>query len=279
MGRQGRWQRGLPICLLATALLASSGCLSFCHPISPACPELAEPCHMLPKCARDRVHIFFVHGMDPADFANLSGVCDYVQSLGFHKTYYGQLYHTHQLTAQLREIHQHDCEARFVLVGFSFGANMVRNIAQAAKDDGIKIDLLVYLGGNTLKNVPRDQPENVCRIVNILAQGCVWNGDTLDRAENVQVMGRWHFGSPSHPFTLQVLAQDLAEIAAQVPVPVTAEQQMPLWDETAPAPRKIQSRKPAPRDEWDFLKPASSLSEQPAGESVQSIPQPTAFHR
>jgi hypothetical protein len=220
-----------------------------------------EPCRMMPKCARDHVHIFFIHGLDPVDCANLSGVCEYVQSLGFHKTYYGQLYHTHQFKGLVREIHQQDCDARFVLVGFSFGANMVRDIAQAAQEEGIKIDLLVYLGGNTLKNRPKDQPENVCRIVNILAQGCIWNGDTMDRAENVQVMGRWHFGSPSHPFTLQVLAQDLAEIASSVPVAVPVQPQMPTWDEPAPRPRKLESRKPAPRDEWDFLKPVSHLRE------------------
>lgn|SRR5262245_11707851 len=270
MRRQGRWLRGTCVCLLTAAFLSAAGCLSFCHPICPACPELAEPCRMLPKCARDHVHIFFVHGIDPADFANLSGVCDYVQSLGFHKTYYGQLYHTHQLGAQLRDIHQKDCDARFVLIGFSFGANMVRNIAHAAKEDGITIDQVVYLGGNTLKSVPKDQPENVGRIVNILAQGCVWNGDTLDRAENVQVMGRWHFGSPSHPFTLQVLAQDLAEIASQIPVPVLPQHQMPPWDETAPMPRKVESRKPAPRDEWDFLKPVPRLGEQPASQTARS---------
>src|SRR5207302_11348898 len=167
-----------------------------------------------------------------------------------------QLYHGHQFKALVRDIRQKDCDARFVLVGFSFGANVIRDIALAAQEVGIEIDLLVYLGGNTHKNRPKDQPENVKRIVNILAHGCIWNGDTMDRAENVQVIGRWHFGSPSHPFTLQVLAQDLAEIASSVPVPGPS-QQMPPWDETAPTPRKLESHKPTPHDEWDFLKPAT----------------------
>jgi hypothetical protein len=262
MGRQGRLRRGLSAGLLVAGLLAAPGCLCFVHPIDPACPELAEPCRMLPKCARDHVHVVFVHGMDPADCANLSGVRDYVNSLGFQKTYFGQLYHVWQFEKLVREIHQKDCDARFVLVGFSFGANVVRNVALAAAEDGISIDLLVYLGGNTLKNTPKDQPENVKRIVNILAQGCIWNGDTMDRAENVQVRGRWHFGSPSHPFTLQVLAQDLAEIASSVPIPAPVEPHMPPWDEPLPRPRKLESRKPAPRDEWDFLKPVSRLGEQ-----------------
>jgi hypothetical protein len=264
MGQQGRWRRGLGSLWLAAGLAATSGCLSFVHPIDPACPELAEPCRMLPKCARDHIHVIFVHGMDLADCANLSGVRDYVQSLGFQKTYFGQLYHVGHFKKLVCDIYKTDCEARFVLVGFSFGANVVRDVALAAKEAGIQIDLLVYLGGNTLKNTPKDQPENVKRIVNILAQGCIWNGDTLDRAENVQVKGRWHFGSPSHPYTLQVLAQDLAEIASTIPIPAPVQPQMPTWDEPAPTPRKMESRKSVPGDEWDFLKPVSILEEQPA---------------
>lgn len=263
MTQHGCWRRALGGSIVAVVLLTAPGCLSFIHPISPACPELAEPCRMLPRCAREHVYVFFIHGMDPADAANLSGVRDYVQSLGFHQTYYGQLYHTHHFKKTLHDIHEKDCEARFVLVGFSFGANMVRNLALAAKEEGVRIDLLVYLGGNTLKDVPRDQPDNVVRVVNILAQGCIWNGATMQRAENVQVLGRWHFGSPSHPFTLQVLAQDLAEIASEVPVHMPPQPQMPPWDETAPTPRRIEARKPAQRDEWDFLKPVSTLGEAP----------------
>ena len=278
MEQQGRWRRGLGASLLGAMLVASSGCLCFVHPIDPACPELAEPCRMLPKCARDHVYVLFVHGMDPVDCANLSGVRDYVNALGFQKTYYGQLYHVWQFERLVRDLHQKDCDARFVLVGFSFGANVVRDVALAAAEDGISIDLIVYLGGNTLKNRPQDQPENVKRIVNILAQGCIWNGDTLDRAENVQVKGRWHFGSPSHPFTLQVLAQDLAEIASSVPVPALSQPQMPLSDEPTPRPRKLESRKPAPRDEWDFLKPVSRLDEQPRPEPT-SVDAPRAAQR
>ena len=85
MRQQGCWRRGVSACLLAAALIAAPGCLSFVHPIDPAIPELADPCRMLPKCARDHVYILFVHGMDPADCANLSGVRDYVQALMDHR--------------------------------------------------------------------------------------------------------------------------------------------------------------------------------------------------
>src|SRR5437763_11677820 len=84
------WLGGL---LLALTLLGSTGCLSFCHPIDPIAPEQAAPAQALPEACRHHVYVFFIHGLDPLDFANLSGVRDYVQSLGFIKTYYGQLYH------------------------------------------------------------------------------------------------------------------------------------------------------------------------------------------
>src|SRR5262249_46603769 len=138
--------------------------------------------------------------------------------LGFNKTYYGQLYHTCYFRKQVRRIHEEDPEARFVLIGFSFGANMVRTVAQDVKEDGIDIDLLLYLGGNTLENKPRYRPENALRLVNILAHGYIWNGTQFDDGENLNVEDVWHFGSPTHPRTLEVLTRDLFEIACSVPI-------------------------------------------------------------
>ena len=133
--------------LTALTLLGQAGCLSFCHPIEPVTSEKVAICKEIPQSCRSHVYVFFIHGMDPLDFANLSGVRDYVQSLGFIKTYYGQLYHTIYFTDEMREIHKRDPEARFALVGFSFGANMVRDVANAVRPDGVDIDLIVYLGG------------------------------------------------------------------------------------------------------------------------------------
>jgi len=246
--------------LLAAGLVTGSGCMCYLHPIEPAQRDLIEPCRGVPKCARDHVYIFFVHGMDPLDCANLTGVRDHVQELGFHKTFYGQLYHGPLFEKEIRRIHQEDPDARFVLVGFSFGANVVRSLAQTAKADGVTIDLLVYLGGNTLKNEPHDQPENACRIVNILASGCIWNGDTMDRADNIHEPDVWHFGTPTHKATLEKLTQELAEVVAQVPVVERVEPPAPEG-EPAPTPRRVVPPPAGPRDEWDFLKPVSRIKQ------------------
>jgi hypothetical protein len=212
------------------ALLASgAGCLKFVHPVPTPTAEQAAECQAMPPPARNHVHVFFIHGLDPCDFANLEGVRDYVQSLGFLKTHYGQLYHTWKFRDDVRHIHQEDEDARFVLIGFSFGANMVRNLANMVKDDGVIIDLLVYLGGNTLEDTPPNRPEHALHIVNILATGCIWNGANLEGAENIQYRNVWHFGSPTHPGTREMLARELALVAARVPVymPVPGELFLP----------------------------------------------------
>jgi hypothetical protein len=239
-----RVRRMLGAGLTAVVLLAGPGCLSWLHPVDPPANEHVVCCKSLPSCCHNHVYIFFIHGLDPLDYANLGGLRDYVQSLGFIKTYYGQLYHTHYFEKELRRIHADDPDARFVLVGFSFGANMVRNLAQSVKPDGVFIDLLVYLGGNTLENRPKDRPENVGHIVNILATGWIWNGDHLDGATNLNYDDVWHFGSPSHLQTLHTLSEQLSIVAGRVPI---VEPEV-----TATA---------GPRAEWDFLKVRSVAAE------------------
>ncbi len=219
MTPQGRSTRRLAGFLLAAVCLGTGpGCLSFVHSLDVPPREQLLQGEMVPAPCRNRVHVFLIHGMDPLDLANLNGLTEYIQALGYIKTHYGQLYHLWEFKNELRRVHKEDPEARFVLIGFSFGANMVRQLANAVKDEGIVIDLLVYLGGNTLENTPPNQPDHVVHIVNILAAGCIWNGAQMDRADNLHFTNVWHFGSPTHPGTRKVLARELAVVARRVPV-------------------------------------------------------------
>ena len=164
------------------------------------------------------MYIFMVHGMDPLDLANLTGVRDYLHALGFRKTFLGQLYHTAGFDKEIHQLHKDDPQGRFVLIGYSFGANMVRSLANSPRADSIPIDLLVYISGNTLKNEPGDQPDNVRKIVNILARGSIWNGAEMDQAENLNLPNVFHFGFPTHPATLEVLRREMAVVAGRVQV-------------------------------------------------------------
>ena len=254
------WRHALGSCFLAVVAVSTSGCLSFVNPVDQPAAELVAPCQNSPQCCRDHVYIFLIHGLDPLDLANLGGVRDYIHQLGFNKVYYGQLYHKHYFQEQARRIHREDADAHFVLVGFSFGANMVRDMAQTMKKEGVAVDLLMYLGGNTLENVPADQPENARRIVNILASGKIWHGDNLDRAENVQVPDVWHFGSPTHPETLQTLARELAVVASLVPLQEPVDPSQPAAEgEPVPGKPFLPVSRKRVRGEWDFLKPVSQL--------------------
>jgi hypothetical protein len=256
MTREPSWLRRVARPIVLATLLLPAGCMSYLNPIQPVPPESKACCAEVPNCCRSHVYVFFVHGMDPLDCANLNGLCEYVRSLGFIKTYYGQMYHTWYFQKEIVRLHEEDPEARFCLVGFSFGANLVRDICHAVEPQGIKVDLLVYLGGNTLHNVPEDRPSNAARIVNILATGCIWNGDTLDDAVNLNYPDVYHFGSPTHARTLTLLAEELAQVAWRVPVVEYAHPATPA-EEEAPTPRplKQESTSQAGEDEWDFLKP------------------------
>jgi hypothetical protein len=261
MQPQGRWACVLGQFVVALGLVSSAGCLSFLNPVDKSPVDVVTACRELPKCCKNHIYVFIVHGLDPLDSANLSGLCKHINNLGFHNTYYGQLYHAWTFDKEIRRIHHEDCEAHFVLIGFSFGANVVRSLTQSVYDEGIRVDLLVYLGGNTLDNVPYDRPDNAGHIVNILASGCIWNGAWLDGATNIHETDVWHFGSPSHLRTIQTLDDHLLALAASVAAPAT-DLMKPADDE--PTPRPVMPPAVSKKDEWDFLKPVSRLREKPA---------------
>lgn len=258
MHRCGKNRRRTQAVLAACLFLSMSGCLGFVHRVDKPAPEMAACCRETPACNRDHVYIFMIHGLDPCDLANMAGVREYANQLGFRKVYYGQLYHAGFFERELHRIHKERPEARFVLIGFSYGANAVRDLAHSAGREDIPIDLLVYMGGNTLKNSAEDQPQNAREIVNILATGCIWNGAQMDRAQNYNVTDVFHFGSPTHPLTLEVLARELTIVAACVAIPESSKP-VPQMDEPLPPPRETMPRATDRRDEWDFLKPIARL--------------------
>jgi hypothetical protein len=254
--------------LLVMGPLAVVGCLSCLHPVAPLPAEQAEPCHSLPKPCREHVHIFLLSGLDALNCGNLSGVRDYLNCLGFLNTYHGQLYHAPWFDHEIRRLHEKDADARFVLIGYGLGCPMVRAMARAVHSDGITIDLLVLLDGDGHTLELGEAPPNVGRVLNLQAVWLTGKGHALDGAENCDLPGVGHFGLPTHPQTLQLLALELGAVAASVPF-VEAEPPTPSAapDEEAPTPRPVTARPPGPPDAWDFLKPVSRLRPLPASSS------------
>src|SRR5262245_16914359 len=113
-----------------------SGCLGQHHPVAAPPAEPAAIAAPLPQACKTHVYVFMVHGLDPFDYADLAGLRAHLNSLGYIKTYHGQLYHAPYFAREMRRLHSEDPDARFALMGFSFGANMARNLAQTAGEEG-----------------------------------------------------------------------------------------------------------------------------------------------
>lgn len=240
----------LALIMLGSAPLITTGCAQFRHTqdssdiqqVSAGKSSGEAP----PLPAPGRVHVFLVRGVDPFDWSNFRELSDFLHGLGFHKIHIGHFFQGARFERELRRVHEEEPDARIVLIGFSFGANVVRSLANLGLTEGITIDLLVYFGGNTLHNEPRDQPENALKILNILASGCIWNGAWMDRAENIHERDVFHFGTPTHPYSLEVLTRELAIVAARAgcservekfPFPVSATRLDPSWNFLEPLAR------------------------------------------
>lgn len=263
--------RRSPVRLLSSLLIAiglggAGGCLHCAHPVEKPAKPVAEQCGEVPASCRKQVYVFFLNGLDPLGFANLSGVHDYVRCLGFPKTYYGQCYHSWYFESEIRRLHKEDPEARFVLVGFDVGANAARSVADGVAAKDITIDLLVYLGGCTLERAS-SRPANVLQLVNVSSSGIQRLASSpIDGAEHVAVPDACHYGSPTSTTTLAMMTQELTTVAARVPVKaldvqpeLAPVQTAPIPEEVAPTPRPVKPPEKAERDEWDFLKPAERL--------------------
>jgi hypothetical protein len=202
-----------------------------------------------------------INGLDPVNYGNMAGLRDYLVEMGVARTYLGQVYHAKCFVKDIRRIHREDPFARFVLIGFSLGANLVVEVARDVQPDGIQIDLMVFLSGNhPVAPMPKTRPANVCRVINLLADGLMGSRGERDWAENIRLTHTHHFGSPTHCLTLKTLAQEIAQIAATIPVVELCGGTLPGPVEKAPMPRPTRGPWPTTaRGEWDFLKPVAQL--------------------
>lgn len=255
----------LGLCGLALATGIQAGCLQYFHPIDPLPADEVRDTSQVPTGCKNGVYVFLLHGIDPFDLANFEGVHDYVQSLGYIKTYLGQPFHAFYYEKEIVAIRKRDPNARFVLMGFSYGAGLVRDLACSVGKLGIDIDLIVYVDGVELDAHPLVKPTNVRKVVNILAYIRRDQPD-IAGAENMRYDDVWHFGTVTHPKTLRMLVRELGEVALRVPVIADAPPPAPgvivPAPEMLPAPRMLPAPEvlPAPkpnakRGEWDFLKP------------------------
>jgi hypothetical protein len=265
---QNREQTGRWACLCLGALLLSAwtggGCALPLYSIHPVPPDLAETCDCIALSGRNHVYTFFVQGADPLDFANLEGVKEYVQALGFHKTWFGHCYHVPHFAELIVQISQCDPDARFVIVSMVHGVDAGRKLAYTVGERNVGIDLLVLLDGNLPRVADDSRPPHVRRVLTIVAVNCKEKYRSAVNADGTHEVESGPLGVPTDSGTLQVLARELATLAGSIEVveDVPVQISRPIYPDPSsvvadPVPEKE-------RDEWDFLLPAAAESRQPS---------------
>jgi hypothetical protein len=172
---------------------------------------------------QDHVYIFAINGLDPLCLGNFNGACRYLQSRGYANVRFGQLHSSHTFDREIRAVWASDPCAHIVLIGYSFGCNYCRFIANDLARDGIPIDLLAYVAGDTIMDTPRSHPSNVDRVLNITAHGCfiygsdlTYMGYELTGARN-QRLNVLHLQVPSQRETITLLLEELSAVANRDP--------------------------------------------------------------
>ena len=167
----------------------------------------------------EQVYIFAINGIDPWCLGKFDGLCKQLKDQGFTNTYFTQFYADHGFAQKIRGIRAQNPQARIVLMGFSMGCNYARALANRLGDDGIHVDLMVYVAGDCIRNVPTSCPGNVGQVLNIRSHGLIlaggdliWNGAELDGATNRRINTR-HMLTPGHPQTFQWIMEELSAVA------------------------------------------------------------------
>jgi len=171
-------------------------------------PVSSDPSH---------VYVYFIHGLDPCDYANLRGVEQYCHELGFTNTVFVTLHQGADVVSHVECTRAHDAKAHIVIYGYSAGADIARRTVNTLHDrDGIDVDLLFYVSGITLIDIKSSRPEYVGKIVHILDGGKLIPGMQLTGAENYRFSDLGHFSTPMDSRTLAIFKSELEQQALLV---------------------------------------------------------------
>lgn len=243
--------------LLAALLLMLAGCLSAGRPCDRLPPPVVEACRELPHSCRQRVHVFFLNGLDPFDCANLSHARRTALDLGFAKTHHGSLVHVPYFALCMKQLRDADPGAKFVIVGHGLGAEAA--FALAAVSPAVERMVLIEAPGWTV--AARSKPANVGELAFVRAKS--WFNLPVGSSALHELDTGWTWAGPDNVLTLERLADELHRAGATIPYELPGE-------EVAERPQP-----PAPEG-WAFLEPVARLAPTaspfaPAGQAVMTM--------
>jgi hypothetical protein len=251
--------------------LVPTGCLNFLNHVPDPSPEAKQISEQLPQPSREGVYVFLVNGNDPLGCANLYGIREFLHKLGYVKSYYGEWFHEWWLVDEIRDLHQEKPDAHIIVIGYELGADTALAVANAGIVCGANVDLLLYLEprGFSFDNVP---PE-LHNVIVVRKDKSYPKDSEVKGAQSVALACGCRWLVPTHPSTLEIVETEISRLAMSVPVPTLPSEAFPeIMDDPAPTPRPVAERKPAPLDEWDFLKLVSRRREMKNNEPTSTEP-------
>ena len=149
-------------------LLVSSGCFSSFNPVQPPPPDVVARCEGLSHACRDHIHIIVINGFDPSEITNAVGLAHFLETSGFPNVHYTTQWTSLKYVQRIGEIKMADPKARIAVIGYSMGVCYVRKLAQRCQEQGITLDLLIYLDAFAINHRPEHSSTDALRIVNII---------------------------------------------------------------------------------------------------------------
>jgi hypothetical protein len=238
--------------LLGCLLPFMAGCLHLAHKpiVDTDCWRASDE---IPQVSKDCVYVFMFNDHDPMHMGDLDLTRDYIQDLGFGKTFYGYPLHVGFFADKMRLIHANCPQARFAIIGFQGGAAAAQKLAGEAAISDIPIDFMLYLSPKSVAS----QDEYVLSERTITIWGEVACGNKYDCGEGEKIFleGAHSMMLPTNPEVLNILERELTLIGFGVPMPSRHDRPTEPLVKPIPAPRKTAARPKPLAPEWQFLRP------------------------
>jgi hypothetical protein len=241
--------------LALAAVVAGPGCLSLGHKPIALAPECAAACDDVPCACRGKVYVFLLSGFDPLDLDHVSDFRAALIRAGFTKVYNGQFYHDRFFAKEMRRLSTEQPDAKFVLVGFSLGAEAAVSLAKSVGEHRIPVALLASVDPYWWSSAPTNKPDNVEQVMHVHGERLLIP-PTLSVGQDVQIPASFPSNVTANAFTVETLARSLANVAGTLPPPGAPPAAEP--PDEMPSPRPV-ARADAPSDAWDFLRPMAKL--------------------
>lgn len=242
--------------LLFAALIAGPGCMALDPKPIPLPPECTAQCGDVPCACRGKVYVFLMSGFDPLDLDRVKDFRTALIHAGFIRIYSGQGYHDTYFASEMHRLALEEPDARFVIVGFSLGADYAVSLAESVGHYGIPVALLASVDPYWWSSAPTEKPANVEQVMHV--HGEPWLlANRPSAGMDVRIPESFPTNITAHPLTVESLARALISIADTLPHPPPPTAAPPVADDH-PTPRPV-TRTEGPRDSWDFLKPIASL--------------------